>query len=364
MINIDDDIATEIKNEIISSSLSKVAKRKNFKPRDVLEEVNARLRQHQNKSDETYWLLTSINIKPLRDMPRYRVDGCTISFYSNIPSKFRKARTEIISNVSSWLPHKDHPFDTYVVINGSGKSQHDVVGKMLDAIDFLRGIWNLQTNKAMSMSFGGRKKPVNQIILGGLHSLHDKNGNKASDTFWYEPNCQNDHKNCDLLQESYKALAFTKNVRSSLRKHKYENQIRPAVIRYARALDSADYDSVFIKLWSLLEYLTSTLRDTYDKTIKRTAFHFEDHHYHKQVLEHLRQYRNRSVHMSSGENDIETHVYQLKNYVEQLLRFHIVNYFNFTSLEESTKMMDLSPDTEALKKQIKLYEAGIHFRNG
>jgi hypothetical protein len=262
------------------------------------------------------------------------------------------------------LIDRDESFSYFVVAHISDKTAHEAVEKMLDAIDLLRGIWNLHINDSMVLSFGGRKKPINQITLGALHTLHDKNGEKVDSLFWYEPEHCKDNKKVDFSNNSYKTLEFTKNVRKALRKNSYGKDVESAIIRYVRALDSQDYNAVFLKLWSILEGLTHTLKDSYDKTIRRAVFPYADREYHRQVLEHLRQYRNRSVHLGSGENDIDVHVYQLKSYVEQLLRFHISNHFKFESMEDAAKLMDLQPDKETLKKQIELFRVGIKFMGG
>lgn len=309
-------------------------------------------------------MLTTVNIHFSNDLPRYSINGCTISFYKQLPKKYRSARNTVLSKVSSWLIDRDNSFSYYVVAHVADKTDHEAVEKMLDAIDFLRGIWNLHLNKSMVLSFGGSKKPINQITLGALHTLHDKKGKNVSDTFWYEPDYYKDHSKVDFSKNSYKTLEFTKNVRKALRKNAYGKDVEFAIIRYVRALDSQDYNAVFIKLWSVLEGLTNTLKDSYDRTIRRAAFHYADREYNKQVLEHLRQYRNKSVHLGVGESDIDTHVYQLKSYVEQLLRFHIGNHFKFESMEEAAEFMDLQPDMEALKKQIELCRAGIKFMGG
>jgi len=68
--------------------------------------------------------------------------------------------------------------------------------------------------------------------------------------------------------------------------------------------------------------------------------------------------------LGAGESDIDAHVYQLKSYVEKLLRFHIANHFEFESLEEAGKFMDLPPNVDALKKQIAFCQAGIKFMGG
>jgi hypothetical protein len=364
MVDVDEGISQEIAHQLIVKGFHEAAKKQELTKNNVISAVKKSVREHLGKPNEPYWLLTTLNINFSNDLPRYSINGCTIRFYKQIPKKYRKARTSVLSEVSSWLIDKDESFSYYVVAHISDKTAHEAVEKMLDAIDLLRGIWNLHINKSMVLSFGGRKKPINQITLGALHTLHDKNGEKVNDTFWYEPEHYKDHSKVDFAKNSYKTLEFTKNVRKALRKNSYGKDVESAIIRYVRALDSQDYNAVFIKLWSVLEGLTHTLKDSYDKTIKRAAFQYADREYNRQVLEHLRQYRNRSVHLGAGENDIDTHVYQLKSYVEQLLRFHIANHFKFESMEVAAKFMDLQPDKEALKKQIELCRAGITFMGG
>ena len=364
MIDIGEGISSEIAHGLIMKGFHEAAKKPGLTKDSVLAAVKKTVREHLGKPNEPYWLLTTLNINFSNDLPKYSINGCSIRFYKHLPKKYRKARKSMLSEVSSWLIDEDESFSYYVVAHISDKTAHEAVEKMLDAIDLLRGIWNLHTNKSMVLSFGGRKKPINQITIGALHTLHDKNGAKLTDTFWYEPEHYKNHSKVDFSKSSYKTLEFTKNVRKALRKNSYRENVESAIIRYTRALDSQDYNAVFIKLWSVLEGLTHTLKDSYDKTIKRAVFQYSDREYNRQVLEHLRQYRNRSVHLGAGENDIDTHVYQLKSYVEQLIRFHITNHFKFESMSEAARFMDLQPDKGALKKQIKLCQAGIKFIGG
>lgn len=364
MIDVDDNISTEIAHGLIVNGFHEAAKKTELTKQNVISSVKKAVREHLGKPDEEYWLVTTLNIHTSNNLPRYKINGCDLRFYKNLPEKYREARQEFLKMASSWLVDKDDAFSHYIVANVTGKSAHDAVDKMLDAIDLLRGIWNLHTNKVMVLSFGGRKKPVNQVTLGAIHTLHDKNGNKFDDTYWYEPEYFKDHSKVDFSKTSYKTLEFTKNVRKALKGNSYKEDVEMAIIRYVRALDPQDYNSVFIKLWSVLEYLTYTLKDSYDKTIRRASFQYEDREYVRQVLEHLRQYRNKSVHLGAGESDIDAHVYHLKSYVEQLLRFHIGNHFKFESLEDAAKFMDLQPDIDELKKQIALCQAGIKLMGG
>ena len=54
-------------------------------------------------------------------------------------------------------------------------------------MDLLRGMWNLRLNSA-ARSSSGKRKPVNVLQLGPLHSLHEPNGELATDRYWYDAN--------------------------------------------------------------------------------------------------------------------------------------------------------------------------------
>jgi hypothetical protein len=68
----------------------------------------------------------------------------------------------------------------------SGKSAHDAVERILDAIDLLR-VSGIYTQINNGIKFDGHRKPVNQILLGALHTIHDKNGKKKATHFGMIP---------------------------------------------------------------------------------------------------------------------------------------------------------------------------------
>ena len=364
MIEIDDDISTPIRNTLIVRAFHEAAKKPEIKPGIVISELKKLIKDHHDMPSRHYSLVTTINLDIKSELSSYFINGCSLKFYKNLPKKYVNARNKAISEVSSWLIGGDPAFNYYVIGHVNAKNEFDAAEKILDSMDIVRGVWNLHTNKSMVLSFGGRRKAINQIALGALHTVHNESGELASEMYWYETEFRDDRSRVDFSKKSYSALRFTKNVRSFLKSHRYKNEVEVGIVRYVRALDSGDYNAAFIKLWSVLEYLTSTLRDGYDKTIRRTVFQYNDREYHGEALEHLRQYRNRTVHAGSGDDEIETHLYQLKRYVEVLLKFHITNRFDFGSLSEAARLMDLSPDKDALKSQISLFKAGIRFLGG
>jgi len=108
-----------------------------------------------------------------------------------------------------------------------------------------------------------------------------------------------------------------------------------------------------------LELLTKVGHDKYDETIRRASFMFENREYYRQILKHLRDWRNRIVHGSDETNEIRAHVYQLKLFVEQAIIFHLNP--RFTSLNEAWNFLDLPDRKKALDREIELRKAALKY---
>lgn len=361
MIVVDEDISSAVANNLITKGIHEAFRRRDITPNLVINAVKQEVREYKKKPLNDYWLLTTINVHIRTDLARCQINGNTICFYKALPEKFKKARAEYFRTVSSWLTDRDQSFSHYLVTKVSSRNPHDAVELALESIDLLRGIWNLSVSKDMVLQFGGRKKPVNPLLLGPLHTLHDKSGNQACESYWYQPEYNSPAKLVDFSRERNDVLLFTSKIRDMLARHKYGTEVKTGIVRYVRSLDSSDFNSAFIKLWSVLEYLTNTLNDPYKKTIRRSAFLSKDRDYDLQVLEHLKTYRNRSVHLGAEESDIDTSLYQLKNHVERLLYFHIRNELKVESLAHAATFMDSSTDIQQLQQKIKLLNSAVRF---
>ena len=156
-------------------------------------------------------------------------------------------------------------------------------------------------------------------------------------------------------------MAFAKNLRTRLSNLPYREDIESALIRYVRALDSADLNDAFLRLWSLLEYLTDSTNDPYKVATRRAAFMFADRDSSHLVLSNLTNHRNRFVHVGSETEDIESLVFQLKRYVDALLLFHLGNRFGFASRTEASLFMDLPPNKDELDLRIRRLQQARRF---
>jgi hypothetical protein len=68
----------------------------------------------------------------------------------------------------------------------------------------------------------------------------------------------------------------------------------------------------------------------------------------------LKEYRNESVHLDKEDRDVETHLYQLKRYVETQLSFHLFNNFGFRSIQDAAIFLSSPTQKKDIDEKIKL----------
>ena len=247
----------------------------------------------------------------------------------------------------------------------SARTPFEAAEMALNGIDLMRASWNLAINRGKIWRYSsGSPSPVNEIRLSPFHTVHDSTGTLATETYWYDPgyakpaSLYSDKPQFSGLQE------FAKKIRVKLAQLPYRQDIESALIRYVRALDSADLNDTFLRLWSLLEYLTDSGHDPYKVAIRRAVFMFKDRERAQLVLTHLTQHRNRFVHAGSDSNEIESLVFLLKRHVDSLMLFHLVNSFGFTTRGEAAKFMDLPPNRDEIDLRIRRLRSARKFVSG
>ena len=212
------------------------------------------------------------------------------------------------------------------------------------------------------LSFGLRE-PINGIVLGPVHTIHQVSGKVASDNWWYDPDYIKPIKPYDIAKDLSAIYQFEKRIRNSLRQLRYRDKIEWAFREYTRALDHRNWHTAFLALWSVLEVLTHSGGDNYKVTIRRASFIFKEPDLHREILNHLRESRNAFVHSNKNSDDIELYTYQLKRYIEALLLFHINNGRSFSNIQEVAEFLDLPIDLTVLSKKIRLSRLATRFRN-
>ena len=352
------------KRKIIFYSIKAAAKEGKITPSTLIRNISKKEEEFIHLPFKKYVLATSLSFRYFDLIKRRIFKEGRLTFSSKLPNNFDLK--PIIERVNRQFANRLPRNYTKVRISVDARSEMEAVDKAFGVIDLLRGIWNLYLNRVcrIRIAAGNQPPPVNKILFGPVHTLHRKDGSLVNkEQYWFSSEYVKPIEPKNIKMDWNNINNTEKIVRRRLKNHLYRNKIEMLLRRYSRSLDTWDLYTSFIHLWSLLEQLTSTEKEPYKKTIKRTLFLFENKDYHRQILKHLKNYRNELVHAGYQTEKIETLVYQLKIYVENLFFFHISNRMGFSSVEEASEFLNLSTDIKTIRKKILLFRKGEKFLN-
>lgn len=361
MVEFKTDIPIYLKRSILSNSINETALKGSITPTKLIASISRNENKYLNKHTRPFILATHLTIQNNITLPSIKLQNGHLHFTKYLPRHFANKRYEMEKNAESIFNFKTIKNSMAARIRVYAKEEHDAAYTAIDCIDYYRSIVNLLINPSFRMSFGGPPSPVNNVLLGPVHSLHNLNGNLATKLYWYQPDFKKD-KTINIFTQRTVLLKNISFIRQKIKRLHYADELREILLRHVRALDYPEYNTAFIHLWGVLENLTDTKDSSYKVTIKRAASMFTNFEYNKQVLIHLKNYRNGLIHLGKTYNEIEPYIYQLKRYVHQLFMFLIVNRFNFQSIKEATEFMDLPQDKKALNKYHNLIRNAIKFR--
>ena len=318
-------------------------------------------KEYLKRPKRKFRLLTEISLWSSIRVPRTVVNEATLTFKPRLRLGFER-RSELLKQAQRTLLFS--PPTNYMPVSAlvHARTPAEAAEKALNALDLTRASWNLALNRSKDWRYSsGPPHPVNDIRLAPFHTVHEAGGALATEAYWYDPGYVRPGSVFSDNDRFGRLLAFSRNLRSRLAKLGYREDIEGALRRYVRALDSADLHDAFLRLWSLLEYLTDSTHDPYKVATRRAAFMFKDHKRAQLLLAHLTTRRNRFVHAGSDAEDMEALVFQLKRYVDALLLFHLGNSFGLDTRADAARFMDLPPDRKQLNLRIRRLRAAKKF---
>ncbi|WP_423749349.1 hypothetical protein [Pseudomonas sp. VD9] len=236
-----------------------------------------------------------------------------------------------------------------VKIQLKAKTAQGATTKALRSLDILRALMALFGNSGMEL-MGNNQAPINKVRLGQTHTLHYFSGKPAKSPVWYEP-----YFEVGKVYSPSKPEIFGNNVKWALSKLKecnYGRTIKDSLLRYVRALDEREHNSALIRLWGALECIASPSDSNKDGIPRRCAFLFEESEFHQQILEHLREHRNQSVHAGEESERAKTYCYQIQFYFRELILFHLRRSNDFQTLAEANQFLDLPAKPSDLQKRL------------
>lgn len=349
---------------LIHSSLRAIAKSRTLTVKAFESELGKRERAYLARTPERYVLTTSMSATRVYDLlPRTGIADTHITFGAQLPKLFQQDH-ERMRQQGSGVLFGDLPKTTgmmkrytFARVSIRAKSQVEAVESALEGLNLLRGIWNFYQNYRTPWRSSFRKrKPVNKIVLGPIHSLHWPNGKLATDGPWYEPDYVGPLEPITLDRNFESMRKLEGDFRRYLARSRYRTDLEDSIRWYGRVLDSRDWNTDFVQLWGLLEHLTDTTKTESKLTCKRARFLYpkEERDLHREVLHHLAHHRNQAVHAGYVTERAETLLYQLKLYVERLLLFHLFVGVDFQNRTEAADFLHLPPDLDDLQKRIRL----------
>ncbi|CAD1788778.1 hypothetical protein XSP_001058 [Xanthomonas euroxanthea] len=329
-------------------------------PESFLIALNEELSKTLAQKQKMYSLITSLSIERKGFPKTIKLADCKITFHDlRLPRKFSVRNTHL-SDAKIDIPPTPENY-CFVQVDVTERSPETAGEKAIELLDYLRGLLAMRCNFNMEWSLDGHSSfsPINRIRTGGVHTLHLPDGTDSNGPLWYEPNFK--PAKIYRFKEGAKMGKAVINDEKCISQCKYESSIRKAVTSYARSLDQRDHTTAFVKLWSALESLTTPNQAKYDDLIRRCSFIFTESDYHKQMLEHLRDFRNRSVHSESESESARTNCYLLQDYFRGAVRFYVSQRKTFSTLDEANGFLDLPADRSQLAWQLKLLKKAVKF---
>ncbi|GAC28598.1 hypothetical protein [Brumicola pallidula] len=317
----------------VSTALHKYLRSDDKSDNHFIETLKATCLSELQKQEEEYTLLTSISLshENLRGFNVKLLD-CQIQFHHHSPSHLTH-RSKVLLEQGSQISKDEMP-SGYTIVTVLVRSRYckEAMERALEALDVIRGLINLDVN-ASDLLFGNEWQPVNKVMYGKIHTLHDKTGVALSRPVYFEPNFVNrvpiNYSNDALLR---------KNVTYRLVKMKqigFAENIVGAMIRFARALDEPDNNIAVIKLWATFETLLLVNGEDRSKISKMLSALHSNAEIEWLYLENIRLYRNTNVHSGLQDNSPIRYSYRLQNNFIVLINYYLL--IKHTSLKEANQ---------------------------
>ncbi|MCP3921642.1 MAG: hypothetical protein GY714_03560 [Desulfobacterales bacterium] len=345
MIKFPDEILSDFnKNIIVDEALNNILKGTDKPFIDLLNEGLNKIKQQPNTE---YRMLTSLSINPENFNRTISIDSCRIRFVKNYGKTYSSREGLITEKPTNYCK---------VIISTQKTVAEEAAENCLNALDIIRAFICLLSNYRYSKTFGMDRDPINVVCLG--ECLHNTNGSLVYDNFWYRPNF--------IKKKIYKIKDF-ESLNWYIKKYKgiknktFKKVIKNALLQYVSSFDKNDWNSAFTGAWKVLEILIGEKKAIYDNIIKRGSFLFEEHKYYKQILEHLRDYRNSYTHQGTSVSNAKTHCYQIQDIIKMLFNFVFHHANSFESHGEMKQFLLFPKGSVQMKRRIKLLNKALKY---
>lgn len=312
-----------------------------------------------------YELISELSIR-CSSPRKFTLGGRSVYMLPEVPVFYRDAREKIINLagdvVYGALPKNYSCFRVSI----EARSDFSAAAQATDIIDLFRAKWNFFHNRnQISRDSFGPVTPVNLIVPGPVHTLHRPGGTLATETWWHETTYRRPVRLFSDMRKFESMLKFGRSLTRAIGRLRYQNEFDRALVRYVRALDSSDMNYAFLQLWAVLEQLTGVGKnESHKDVVNRASFIYRDRDYVRELLMHLRESRNSSVHGGKDAHNGEVLVFQLKRVVETVFGYHLACANRYRTMAEAAKFLDSASDLNLIDGQISELRRAKKFVSG
>lgn len=348
------------KNNLVQSALFAAASAGKLSNKTFITALNQKENEYFELPNNQFRLVTQVGLDPRLCPKRLKSLNSIISFNIDKNSALYRKHSKSVAHVSRLqvpcLPSRYTPLSVSCV----ARTANGAFEEAATALDFWRGCYNLGINRGKSWRICfDRRAPVNAVLLHPVATIHHPNGRLADSSWYFDAAYQVEFRSLSRLQDRNKGQRHFIILREKLRGHPYAEPIIRSITRYGRALDGINWESAYVQLWSICEELTLATGHHSENIIKSIKSNYQNEKYVDIVLQVLKEFRNRAVHLGEETQDIETLLFQLKCFVEDLICFHAFNRFNFESLEQAVESLALGTDLKTLVRKRSLIDKAI-----
>jgi len=354
------DIDNDGRRIIVWKALNDCARDGEINPFSIKSAINKNIKIFVRSKPIPFVYVTKLSVGWISKPISIRYRGASITITGLLPKKFD--RSILDWHIRNGKVHCDPQKYAWVRVRINARSHNEAQARASDALDFLRGSINFGLNASKWTEINSDEtRPLNHVLLGPCHTLHNLDGTIASEQFWYEPN----FREFDAVRVDSKkwktAFDFFPKMRTQIRRSNYGESLHRLIIRYCRTLDSGDPSSVHLHLWGILETVTGTVDDRYKVLIKRAGNLFQESELVRSTLQVMRTRRNRIVHAgvqeeSRREDNVMLHLIAVTAII---LAFKKSN--TFTGFDEIGRFLALPNDKKALQRGLELHEEALEF---
>lgn len=358
------DLDGSIPLKIIENGLTNILFDKSKKTLDrksIKDGLGKVISRFKSTTEKRYTILSDVQLSPEFRFKRVKILGNTLNFGTSSENNDYTKLDDFYDLAK--IPKPDSNFRN-VRVQIVAKSEEHAFETGIKTINVFRALYNiLIAYHRVTLRESVPEMNPNCCVANGPFVFIINGNGEISDTVHFYPDFRNEVQHKDITHKLASVERLPIFIRKALKTSKFSEVLPEVLDRYITALDRRTYEDAYLRLWSLLEFITNTssLGSNHETTMKRAAGIYKDIERAKYLINSMREIRNHLVHESTSERISSTIMGHLKNIVEDHILKLIYNPFKVSTLSEYGEILQLT-STGNLQKKIRLIRSVLNFK--